>query len=294
MIRTAIVLLALAIGASAEATEGPAASPIDSDIDLAELKQQLKASLKEEINGALKDGTLQPEDLNDPDTVQNKMTMRALKGLSSGAGLDDVTQLKARQPAAGMKSNADADQQDAMSAPELEEQQQLIKGMMKEEINQALKDGTLQPEDLNDPDTVQNKMAFRALKSLSGGAGLDDAVQLKARQPPAGMKSNVDQQDVMSAPDADSSDAVAPPPLREDPDYVNARGDDAEIPPPEILPPQREDQLPPNTSMSAAAVPSSMSIPLVALMGAFAGFAATFALFRPRPETPSDYQILVA
>merc|ERR1719171_2335140 len=227
MIRTAIVLLALAIGASAEATEGPAASPIDSDIDLAELKQQLKASLKEEINGALKDGTLQPEDLNDPDTVQNKMTMRALKGLSSGAGLDDVTQLKARQPAAGMKLNADADQQDAMSAPELEEQQQLIKGMMKKEINQALKDGTLQPEDLNDPDTVQNKMTMRALKGLSGGAGLDNAVQLKARQPAAGMKSNADadQQDGMPAPDADA-DAVAPPPLREEPEYVNTRGDD--------------------------------------------------------------------
>merc|ERR1719379_3147820 len=129
--------------------------------------------------------------------------MRTLKSLSGGAGLDGVTQFKARQPPAGMKSNADADQQDAMSAPELEEQQQLIKGMMREEINQALKDGTLQPEDLNDPDTVQNKMAFRALKSLSGGGGLDDAVQLKARQPPAGMKSNADadQQDAMSAPE---------------------------------------------------------------------------------------------
>merc|ERR1719375_2336601 len=168
--------------------------------ELEEQQQLYKDLMREQINGALKDGTLQPEDLNDPDTVQNKLAFRALKGLGGGAGLDDVVQLKARQPAAGMKSNADADQQDGMSAPELEEQQQLVKGLMKEEINQALKDGTLQQEDLNDPDTVQSKMTMRALKGLSGGAGLDNAVQLKARQPGAGMKSNADAISRMACP----------------------------------------------------------------------------------------------
>merc|ERR1719171_2916832 len=101
----------------------------------------MKGMLKQEINAALKDGTLTPEDLNDPDTAQSKLAFRALKSLGSAAGLDDTTQLKARQAAAGMKSNMD--QQEPMSEADLKEQEQVLKAQMKDEINAALKDGTL-------------------------------------------------------------------------------------------------------------------------------------------------------